>query len=181
MQYITRKGYFDAGHRIMNEKVKCHHLHGHTFIYELTFGFELIENIGYQIDFKEIKRIAIQWIEDYLDHGMLINPQDEILIQALEALKTKYWPMNLNGAGQYCNPTVENIAKVIFLAIELLFSDWDNLKISTLRLYETPNCYTDCFKESISSFERENFHTLHAENILAYARDKGRIEYDDRK
>jgi len=26
-QYITRKGNFDSGHRVMNERLKCFHVH----------------------------------------------------------------------------------------------------------------------------------------------------------
>ena len=56
VQYITRKGNFDSGHRVMNEFMKCYNIHGHTYLYELTFSFENMEEIGYAIDFKEIKK-----------------------------------------------------------------------------------------------------------------------------
>jgi hypothetical protein len=57
-QYITRKGNFDSGHRVMNERMKCFNIHGHTYLYELEFEFNEMEEIGYAIDFKEIKRVA---------------------------------------------------------------------------------------------------------------------------
>ncbi len=59
IQYISRKGNFDSGHRVMNEFMKCYNIHGHTYLYELTFSFENMEEIGYAIDFKEIKRVFI--------------------------------------------------------------------------------------------------------------------------
>ena len=59
IQTITRKGSFDVCHRVMNEKMKCFHVHGHTYLYELGFSFSQIETIGYNIDFKEIKRCQI--------------------------------------------------------------------------------------------------------------------------
>ena len=46
MQYITRKGNFDSGHRVMNEQYKCYNLHGHTYLYELTFNFQEMEDIA---------------------------------------------------------------------------------------------------------------------------------------
>ena len=41
-QYITRKGTFDSGHRVMNERMKCFNMHGHTYLYELEFEFNEI-------------------------------------------------------------------------------------------------------------------------------------------
>lgn len=179
-QTITRKGSFDAGHRVMNERMKCFNLHGHTYLYELEFQFNQMQEIGYAIDFKEIKRVGCQWIDDILDHGMLINPKDEHVIAVSDALKSKKWVMSLNGTGEYCNPSVENIAKEIFLAISYLL-DNQNLKLRRIRLYETPNCYSDCFERSISGKEKSNFLLVHREELQKYKENTGVVEYDDRK
>ena len=179
-QYIIRKGSFDSGHRVMNERMKCFNIHGHTYLYELEFEFNEIEKIGYAIDFKEIKRIGCQWIDDYLDHGMILNPEDILLIKTTKEYNSKLWLMGLNGLN-YCNPSVENIAKEIFLAMTLLFKGYNNLKINKVTLWETPNCYTVCLRESISNEEMNNWLLLREEEIMIYSRDKGRIEYDDRK
>lgn len=180
MQTITRKGSFDSMHRVMNEKMKCFNIHGHTYIYELTFGFKEMEDIGYAIDFKEIKRIAYQWIDDFLDHGAILNMKDEEMINTCHRLKSKFWLMGLNEF-DYCNPTVENIAKEIFLVMTILFPGCDGLWIESVRLWETPNCYTDANKSSIKAVERDKFYLLRLEQIKAYRESKGRIEYDDRK
>jgi len=181
IQYITRKGSFDSGHRVMNERMKCFNLHGHTYLYELQFMFQQMEEIGYAIDFKEIKRIGIQWIEDLLDHGMILNPQDTEIIKVTQSTHSKMWLMSLNGREGYCNPTVENIAKEIFLAMDVLFAKRTHLIIHQIRLYETPNCYTDCFADSISAQEKTRFLKLRKKELLAYAQNKGTIEYDGRK
>lgn len=180
-QYITRKGTFDSGHRVMNERMKCFNTHGHTYLYELEFEFNEMEDIGYAIDFKEIKRIGCQWIDDLLDHGMILNPEDKLLIQTTEALGGKTWLMSLNGHYKYCNPSVENIAKEIFLAMEVLFKNYEYLKIHKITIYETPNCFTTCVKESISESERKNWNEVRYEQVNFYAVSKGQIEYDDRK
>lgn len=180
-QTITRKGTFDSGHRVMNESMKCFNIHGHTYLYKLEFGFHEMEEIGYAIDFKEIKRVGCQWIDDLLDHGMIVNPKDIDVIQAAKATGSKMWYMSLNGENKYCNPSVENIAKEIFLAMKLLFSSYDNLKIKKIILYETPNCYTKCTKKSISKDEESNFNSFNKELIIKYALQKGIMEYDDRK
>lgn len=186
VQYISRKGNFDSGHRVMNERMKCFNIHGHTYLYELTFEFNQMEEIGYAIDFKEIKRVFCQWIDDILDHGMILNPQDYTLIDATKKLGSKLWLMSLNGEGQYCNPSVENIAKEIFIAMDILskvlYRDTKTgLQIHKVLIYETPNCYTECNRESISDMERLLFNKVRWEEIKDYAEAKGILEYDDRK
>jgi len=181
MQYISRKGNFDSGHRVMNEKFKCFNVHGHTYLYELTFEFNSMEEIGYNIDFKEIKRVGCQWIDDMLDHGMILNPKDELLIAPCSALNSKLWLMTLNGAFNYCNPSVENIAKEVFLALEYLFEDHKGLKLHEVTIYETPNCFTTCIEESITMEEQRNFLHVREAGLKEYKEKKGMLEYDDRK
>jgi 6-pyruvoyltetrahydropterin/6-carboxytetrahydropterin synthase len=180
-QYITRKGTFDSGHRVMNERMKCFNIHGHTYLYELEFEFNEMEEIGYAIDFKEIKRIGCQWIDDILDHGMLLNPQDTKLIETTKEYNSKLWLMSLNGKDNYCNPSVENIAKEVFLAMVVLFQSYRNLRIHKVTIYETPNCSTICLKESISDLEAKNWMETNYEIVAQCANNKGIIEYDDRK
>lgn len=181
VQTISRKGSFDSGHRVMNEKMKCFNLHGHTYLYKLTFVFNSIEDIGYAIDFKEIKRVACQWIDDLLDHGMILNPKDDIAIKATSDLEGKLWIMSLNGEGEYCNPSVENVAKEIFLAMECLFSKYSGLIIKSVEIHETPNCSTECREESISHKERDNWLAVRGFEVIGYADKMGILEYDDRK
>ena len=186
IQYISRKGNFDSGHRVMNEFMKCYNIHGHTYLYELTFSFENMEDIGYAIDFKEVKRVFCQWIDDILDHGMILNPHDTKLIQTTKDYGTKLWLMSLNGAGEYCNPSVENIAKEVFLAMDILSdtlykNSHTGLKIHKVTIYETPNCWTECVATSITDKEYFSFADSKRAEIEEYAKAKGVLEYDDRK
>ena len=181
MQYITRKGSFDSGHRVMNERMKCFNLHGHTYLYELTFSFEHMKEIGYAIDFKEIKRIGCQWIDDYLDHGMILNPQDRDLIEMCRFNDWKVWQMSLEKNNDYCNPTVENIAQEILLAQGILFSKFDGLNAHKIVLHETPNCSTECFYKEIPTPVVNNFATHRARELIMYADKMGIVEYDDRR
>jgi 6-pyruvoyltetrahydropterin/6-carboxytetrahydropterin synthase len=186
IQYITRMTNLSCGHRVMNERMLCFNLHGHEYITHLTFSFENSEEIGYAIDFKEIKRVFIQFLQDKMDHGMLLNPKDVSVIKTVNEIGSKLWEMSLNGLGEYCNPSVENVAKEIFLSMEII-SDVlygkapTGLKVYKVLVYETPNCWTECISESISEKERQNFRQARLQEIYAYAQDKGIVEYDDRK
>lgn len=94
--------------------------------------------------------------------------------------------MSLNGEGEYCNPSVENISREVFLAMEILFDEvYKNsetgLKIHRVTMYETPNSWTEVKATSIPDRERDNFRKARFEEIKAYADAKGVLEYDDRK
>lgn len=182
IQYVTRKGSFDAGHRVMNERMKCFNLHGHTYLYELTFSFSQTEEIGYPVDFKEIKRVACEWIERYLDHGFIANPHDTHVISTVTCLENKLWLMSLNGEGNYCNPSAENIAKEMFLAIDYMARTWaPGFQLYEVKLWETPNCCTTAVYGSANESERKNFFNVHRDFLETYIKEMGRIEYDDRK
>ena len=178
-QEITRKGSFDAAHRVMNERVKCFNLHGHRFDYELTFEFRDEEGLGYALDFKEIKRVAMQFIDDYFDHGCILNPKDKIVIDCCKNLGSKYWIMSLNNE-DYCNPSAEHISKELFMSIAKLMNT-ENIWLSRLRLYETPNCWVDVDWGSINAKEQMNFYCVHDAELSEYKKEKGVFEYDDRK
>jgi 6-pyruvoyltetrahydropterin/6-carboxytetrahydropterin synthase len=186
VQFITRQTNLSCGHRVMNERMLCYNLHGHEYITHLTFSFEQLEDIGYAIDFKEIKRVFIQYLQDSMDHGMLLNAHDKDVVDLVNKIGTKLWLMSLNGEGKYCNPSVENIAKEVFLAMEILSKTLygharTGLRIHDVTIYETPNCWTKCITDSITGAERLNFERARGKQIIQYAEAKGIIEYDDRK
>ena len=180
-QFITRSIEIDIAHRVMHERMKCSSIHGHRVKVELRFLFTAQQDIGYCIDFKEIKRVAGEWLDDMMDHGFIANPMDEAVIKACKATKSKLYLMSLSGAEQYCNPTAENIAREIFMAMTILFSDYDDLMIDNVCYYETPNCWVDAREDSISEDERRSFNAFRFKEIKAYADHKGVMEYDSRK
>lgn len=182
-QYSVRKTSFDSAHRVMDEAMKCYNIHGHTYHVKLVFSYISIANIGYALDFKEIKRVGVQWIDDILDHGVILNPKDDKLIGTALVLESKLWLMSLNGI-DYCNPSAENIGKEIFLAMEILFKNHateHDFKIHKVILKETPNCSVITKKYSISDKERTLFNKHKGSYIEDYAKEKGIVEYDSRK
>lgn len=180
-QTITRSHHACCTHKLKNHSSACRMLHGHDYFFELTFTFTQVEEIGYALDFAEIKRVGCAWIDDFLDHGAIFNPTDTKYINPCIEDNLKLWLMSLNGEGEFCNPSVENIAKEVYMVMEILFEKYNNLCIKHLRVFETEKCWTDCTKESISDFERKNFYQARYNEIKAYAESKGIVEYDDRK
>jgi 6-pyruvoyltetrahydropterin/6-carboxytetrahydropterin synthase len=185
MQTLTRKGTFDAAHRIMFEKVKCNNLHGHTYHYELTFSFWGITDLGYAIDFKEIKRVYDGFVDKYFDHATILNPKDENVLKCVKTINSKYWVMALNG-DDFCNPSAENMAKELYLAMCDIINSYKAqgvtllYKLENVRLYETENCYVDCNMDCISEKEVYNFNQKYYNMIHSYTQQCSIFEYDSR-
>lgn len=178
--FITRKFEFDSGHRVMHERVKCYNPHGHRYVVEMKFSYLEAEELGYAIDFKEIKRVGCAWIDDAWDHAFIANPKDHVMIEACEKLKSKLYLMKLVDKNGYCNPSAENMAKELFFAMQVLLNDGDNLLLESIRMYETPNCWVDC--DGLSPVE-EGFllRTKFYDELVHYRNMKGVMEYDERR
>jgi 6-pyruvoyltetrahydropterin/6-carboxytetrahydropterin synthase len=141
---ITRRLEFDAGHRIPNHNSQCKHLHGHRYAIEITLTGDVIttegaSDQGMVMDFTDVKRIAKERVVDAWDHAFLVYRGDQVVLDFLQTLpghKTVVLDVI---------PTAENLAKVAFdLLVEAYRSTYGNqLKLSRVRLYETPNNWAD--------------------------------------
>ena len=103
---VTREIRFCYGHRLLNYDGKCRHLHGHNGRAVITLEAAQLDSLGMVVDFTRIKRIVSAWINDALDHKMILNKDDP----ALPALRQQGEPVFVLDV----NPTAENIAKVIY-------------------------------------------------------------------
>ena len=95
------------GHRLLNYSGKCRHLHGHNgrVVIVLEGGDELDER-GMLVDFSDVKQSLQGWIDDTLDHRMILCERDP----ALPVLRELGEPVHVISE----NPTAENIARLIF-------------------------------------------------------------------
>jgi 6-pyruvoyltetrahydropterin/6-carboxytetrahydropterin synthase len=124
---VSREIDFCYGHRLINYPGKCRHLHGHNGRAVITFEAPSLDERGMVLDFSEIKRVVNQWIDDHLDHRMILHRTDPA-VQALQGLGESMYLMDVN-------PTAENIARLIFeVAQEKGFP------VADVRLWETPHC-----------------------------------------
>lgn len=125
---VTRQIDFCYGHRLLNYEGKCKYLHGHNGRAVLTFEAPSLDHRGMVLDFTDIKRVVSTWIDQNLDHRMILSRDDP----AIPALTALHEPMYLIDA----NPTAENIARLIFD-----YAASQGFPIIESRLWETPNCY----------------------------------------
>lgn len=131
---------FDAGHRVVNHESKCRTLHGHEYKAEIFCESKSgLDDLGRVIDFSVIKEKVGTWIDDNLDHNMIIFEHDCNLkhLQQCEGLKEVYVvPFN---------PTAENLAAHILEIGNQLLSDTP-VEIVKIKLWETSNCYVEVRK-----------------------------------
>ena len=103
---VTKEISFCYGHRLLNYAGKCRNLHGHNGRAVVTLEAPALDRLGMVVDFTEIKRVLKTWIDDTLDHKMLLHRDDPVLPE----LRRQGEPFVELDA----NPTAENIAKLIF-------------------------------------------------------------------
>ncbi len=125
---VTREIDFCYGHRLLNYDGKCKHLHGHNGRAVITIESPRLDDRGMVIDFSDLKRIVSNWIDENLDHRMILRRDDP----AVPVLQRLGEPMYLIDA----NPTAENIAKLIFD-----YAHGQSVPIVECCLWETPHCF----------------------------------------
>jgi 6-pyruvoyltetrahydropterin/6-carboxytetrahydropterin synthase len=128
MFQVTREIDFCYGHRLLNYEGKCKYLHGHNGRAVITLEAPDLDERGMVLDFTDIKRVVAAWIDDNLDHRMILQRNDP----AVPALKGLNEPLFLIDA----NPTAENIARLIYD-----FTADHGFPVVDVQLWETPHCY----------------------------------------
>jgi 6-pyruvoyltetrahydropterin/6-carboxytetrahydropterin synthase len=103
---VTKELYFCYGHRLLNYAGKCRHLHGHNGKAVVTLEAPSLDALGMVVDFSAIKRVLGTWIDEALDHRLLLHRDDPIIPELVRQGE----PFVTLDA----NPTAENIARLIF-------------------------------------------------------------------
>ncbi len=125
---VTREIDFCYGHRLLNYPGKCRHLHGHNGRAVITLQGPELDARGMLVDFAEIKQKIQRWIDENLDHNMLLCQEDPLL-PVLRERGERVFVMEVN-------PTAENIARLIFDKAREA-----GLPVIEVVLWETENCF----------------------------------------
>jgi 6-pyruvoyltetrahydropterin/6-carboxytetrahydropterin synthase len=178
MQEITVNFNFDAGHRIMNHAYACGNYHGHRWYGTLIFDFTKVDELGYAIDFSEIKRRFNGWIKEKLDHTFIANPHDKGIIDLCNKENSNLYLMSVNGKNTFCNPSVELMARELIVTALLLFAEFEPaLQVQALELYETPTCSTVVYRNYINRIELINITENLKPQIIDYLECIGKKIY----
>jgi len=128
MYRVTREFDFCYGHRLLNYEGKCRHLHGHNGRAVITLAAEGLDARGMLVDFTDIKQTIQRWVDENIDHNLLLCREDPIL-PILQAQGERVFVMDEN-------PTAENIARLIFEQAK-----GAGLPVVEVRLWETERCH----------------------------------------
>jgi 6-pyruvoyltetrahydropterin/6-carboxytetrahydropterin synthase len=123
---VTQQIDFCYGHRLLNYDGKCRHLHGHNGRAMISLEGETLDHRGMLVDFTDIKRSLRTWIDDELDHRMILH-RDDPLLPVLQAHSQPVYVIAHN-------PTAENIARLIYDR-----AHEQGFPVVEVILWETPN------------------------------------------
>jgi 6-pyruvoyltetrahydropterin/6-carboxytetrahydropterin synthase len=106
---ISKEFHFSASHNLLclADDHPCSRIHGHNYVVTVFMASKELTPTGFVEDYNELKGIG-QWIDKHLDHRHLNDVFD-------------------------CNPTVENMSKILF---DLFKQDFPLLK--AIEMSETP-------------------------------------------
>ena len=127
---ITKAIEFCYGHRLLSHKGKCRYLHGHNGHLEIDVTACDLDDLGMVRDFADVQETVKGWIDQNLDHRMILN-KDDVFVSILESAQEPVFVLD-------DNPTAENIARLVYEQAES-----QGLAVSEVRLWETPtSCAT---------------------------------------
>jgi 6-pyruvoyltetrahydropterin/6-carboxytetrahydropterin synthase len=124
----TKELSFCYGHRLLNYDGKCRYLHGHNGRAVVTVEAESLDSLGMVVDFSQLKRVLGGWIDEALDHKMILH-RDDPVIPELRRQGEPFLTLDVN-------PTAENIAKLIFDTARR-----EGLPVVEVTLWETENSF----------------------------------------
>jgi len=126
MYQVLKNIHFSYAHRLIHHPGKCARYHGHNAVAEIVCQAQELDQNDMVVDFDRITADLKQWINDTIDHVMILNKEDA-LCAFLEEKKQRFFIFD-------CEPTAEAIAKLIYdEAIR------KKLPVKSVTLWETPN------------------------------------------
>lgn len=128
MYSVTKILRFCYGHRLLNYQGKCRYLHGHNGKVEIELASKALDRRGMVKDFGEIKHKVQGWIDEHLDHKMILCQADP----ACAVLRKLGEPLFLIKA----NPTAEAIAQLIYDVAKRC-----GFPVTSVRLWETSSSF----------------------------------------
>ncbi|PKL60222.1 MAG: 6-carboxytetrahydropterin synthase [Methanomicrobiales archaeon HGW-Methanomicrobiales-4] len=121
---------FDASHRLLHYRGKCHNLHGHRWKVEIWITGMMDNETNILVDYNEIKEVVNRF-----DHQIILNESDPMVPRIEEFHPVVHTPGD---------PTSELLALLIRDAIEAEYSSSGrNVRVDTIRVWESPTCYAE--------------------------------------
>lgn len=125
---VTVQIHFCYGHRLLDYDGACAHPHGHNGLVEIELEAGSLDHRGMLVDFGDVKRDVKGWIDERMDHQMILR-KDDPLVEWLDSQGEPYLALD-------DNPTAENIARAIYDFVREA-----GYPVRSVRLWETPTSH----------------------------------------
>jgi len=145
MYTVTKQYRTETGHRLTNYEGKCAHLHGHSYLWEVTATSKGLVN-GMVVDFKDLKKAMVAILEP-LDHAFIVAPDDPLI----DIARSGGMPLSdllraTNGKEPRLihweeNPTAESFAQWASEMIQQAVPE--GITITNVRVWETDSSYAE--------------------------------------
>lgn len=141
---------------------RCHHLHGHSYKFELFLKSDKPNSAMMVSDFKAVKDIGINDFFDSFDHAVAMWSKDarSKIINQINPDRHIILPFN---------PTAEMLSKAFFFVAKAIFDNSPSLsgeqdaRVSSVRVHETDTGYAE-FGEG--DLERDGFADIQFEQWI---------------
>ncbi len=127
---VSRDFTFCYGHRLLDYNGKCAHPHGHNGTARIVLAGESLNDQGMVLDFGDLKRTIGVWIEENLDHRMVLGVNDP-LVPVLREMNEPMFLMDVN-------PTAENLARLLFEKATAM-----GFPVQSVVFWETEKCFAE--------------------------------------
>jgi 6-pyruvoyltetrahydropterin/6-carboxytetrahydropterin synthase len=125
---VTTEIDFSYGHRLLDYNGKCAHPHGHNGRVQIELASESLNAAGMAVDFTVVKHVVQRWVNDHIDHKMVLR-KDDPLLRPLHELGEPVYVMEQN-------PTAENLARLLYEV-----ASNEGLPVTSVRFWESPTSY----------------------------------------
>ena len=141
---VTKEFRFEMAHVLWNYDGPCRNVHGHSYQLFVTVKGKPVEDMenpknGMVVDFTDLKKIVKKEIISVFDHAVAVsNKFDAKKLEMFTSLFGNVVPVNYQ-------PTCENL--VTDFASRLAAWLPDEIKLYSLKLYETTTSYAEWFAD----------------------------------
>ena len=139
---VTKKFHFEMAHALYEYDGICRNIHGHTYHLEVTLIGNTLEKFGHPkdgmvIDFSQLKSVVKETIISVFDHSLLVSSHfSKDKLAAFKKTTERLIIVDFQ-------PTTENLIVHFANILQQAFSS--NVKLFSMRLYETQNSFAEWF------------------------------------
>jgi 6-pyruvoyltetrahydropterin/6-carboxytetrahydropterin synthase len=121
---VSEEVRFCYGHRLLDYVGRCARVHGHNARVQAVLEAPALDARGFVVDFLQVEDALRRWVDETLDHRLLLRHDDPLIPRLVEA-REDFLALPFN-------PTAENLARMVFERLRD-----QGLPVVSVRFWET--------------------------------------------